>query len=656
MHAGSIATLLLSLPLASSPVSPVPTVSPGEEIVWSHGSFDRIAAQAAQEEKDVLVYFWSDTSQACGDYFQNQLQDERVVAATRPFVCLSAQLETPEGKRLFDRYGIRTLPTLWVLDAEGGVQDGIEGAANVPTLVHDLKRIARDEDTLRDFVARTQASPEDLDLRNQLAGKYDDLGFPDKAAELARSIRADDPEGRTAAAAEMYLADARNGAIVEAATAADLDVEGFSSYVEAVGPPAVRSRGWDVLSGFESARGNLEGELAALRRSFPDVPDGRLFNWGWNTALWLWSNRDVLSKEDRAFALEVARKTAQVSERLSQEDPEYFDPGLFLTRRLNSLAMMLYMQGQKAEATALMERCVELYPPSGEYAARLALYRGQEADRPLGAYSDWGASWSPNGKKVVFTSTRDRNAEIYVADVKRGKLQRVTRCQESDDHAAFTHDGKGVVFASDRFKTNTIYRAKANGTDCAQVVSLGEDRYAPASSGAPALSRDGKALAMIRSQGAAPRATVAAADGSAPRALTSDSEGEDSIDWLGNRLVYSSSRGGERDVFAADADGSNERNLTAGAPGSWDTEVSGSRDGKTVVFTSWRTGQAEVWAVDADGSDLRQLTDSPETQDRRPALSPNGKSIVFDRAGADGTSRLWIMDADGSDQRPLFEE
>ena len=545
----------LGLPGWSSPTS-----TGAQEIEWHRGDLAAAKRDATRDEKDILVYFWSETSPACAGFYQNQMQSERVVGATRAFVCFSAQRETDAGRTLFERYGVEIAPTLLVLDPQDeSAQDGIFGSTNVPTIVHHLERIARDEETLRDYERRTAAAPDDLDLRGEYARRLAALGHRERSEALLASIREDDPHGASNAAATLYLEDRLRDLFGPAPELTPALVDQLAAYVEEIEPAHAKHEGWDRVALLRNALGDLHGELEARRRAFPHVRDTQLFNWGWTNGLWWWSNRDVLSRKEKAFALEVARKTVAVSERLSAEDPGYYDPGLFLTRRLNMLAMILHMHGEKKEAEALMERCVELYPQSSEYEARLASYAGNDGDGYFNGYSDYDASWSPDGRKVVFTSTRDRNTELYVADVERGKLTRVTRSLASDDQGAFGPKGKHVVFRSDRFKTAGIYRVKASGKDCELLVPLGEDLESPVASGAASYSRDGESLALIRMQEGVPRAMVATADGEDPRVITNDTQGEDSLGWAGDRLVYSSTRNGEKDVFIANPDGTDER-------------------------------------------------------------------------------------------------
>jgi TolB protein len=84
--------------------------------------------------------------------------------------------------------------------------------------------------------------------------------------------------------------------------------------------------------------------------------------------------------------------------------------------------------------------------------------------------------------------------------------------------------------------------------------------------------------------------------------------------------------------------------LTEG-PG--DAEPAWSPDGTRIVFSSDRSGDRELYVVSADGGDVTQLTASPDF-DGQPTWSPDGTMIAFttDR----GPSRdVYLMHADGSD-------
>ena len=53
--------------------------------------------------------------------------------------------------------------------------------------------------------------------------------------------------------------------------------------------------------------------------------------------------------------------------------------------------------------------------------------------------NDWFPSWSPNGKRIVFSSDRDRPSgfDIYVMDADGGNPQRLTNNPRTDAHSAW---------------------------------------------------------------------------------------------------------------------------------------------------------------------------------------------------------------------------
>ena len=70
-----------------------------------------------------------------------------------------------------------------------------------------------------------------------------------------------------------------------------------------------------------------------------------------------------------------------------------------------------------------------------------------------------------------------------------------------------------------------------------------------------------------------------------------------------------------------------------------------------IVFTSKRTGNNEIFTMNPDGSGVTQLT-SNGSSDIFPVWSPDGTRIVF-QTDRDGQSEVYVMNADGSNQTRL---
>ena len=124
------------------------------------------------------------------------------------------------------------------------------------------------------------------------------------------------------------------------------------------------------------------------------------------------------------------------------------------------------------------------------------------------------------------------------------------------------------------------------------------------------------------------------------------------------------------DIFRAAPDGSGLTRLTS-EPG-YDAEATIGPDGR-IVFTSVRDGDMEIYSMNSDGSDVRRLTHR-QGPDGGPFFSPDGSQIIFrgreipDGAEYDDYKRLldgglWrptavevsVMDADGGNLRQVTD-
>ncbi|HEY6437036.1 MAG TPA: hypothetical protein VIY47_10635, partial [Ignavibacteriaceae bacterium] len=112
---------------------------------------------------------------------------------------------------------------------------------------------------------------------------------------------------------------------------------------------------------------------------------------------------------------------------------------------------------------------------------------------------DAEATVSPKGDKIVFTSTRDGDPEIYAMDLDGANQTRLTFQKGYDGGAFFSQDGKKIVFRASRPKSEEelvdyeelannglfrpsileIYIMNSDGSEIIQITNFGKASFAP---------------------------------------------------------------------------------------------------------------------------------------------------------------------------------
>jgi len=118
------------------------------------------------------------------------------------------------------------------------------------------------------------------------------------------------------------------------------------------------------------------------------------------------------------------------------------------------------------------------------------------------------------------------------------------------------------------------------------------------------------------------------------------------------RIAYqgcnSWSGGSKCGIYAADTRGTTPVRATDNT-----SDIPSGNLGARVLFSSNRAGNWDVWIVNFEGSDLKQLTTDPAI-DGLGVASPDGRSIAF-VSNRGGVWAVWVMNTDGSNQRKLFD-
>ncbi|MBV8709729.1 MAG: PD40 domain-containing protein, partial [Acidobacteriaceae bacterium] len=145
---------------------------------------------------------------------------------------------------------------------------------------------------------------------------------------------------------------------------------------------------------------------------------------------------------------------------------------------------------------------------------------------------------------------------------------------------------------------------------------------------------------------------VASLSGSAPKPLITstmlDSSPQFSPD--GTRIAFRSNRSGSDEIWMANADGSNQHQLThfngplTGSP-RW------SPDNTYLAFDSREAGSPDIYIMAADGSAPRRFTTEP-SNDVLPSWSRDGKFIYF-ASNRSGAWQVWKQGVAGGEAQQL---
>ncbi len=252
------------------------------------------------------------------------------------------------------------------------------------------------------------------------------------------------------------------------------------------------------------------------------------------------------------------------------------------------------------------------------------------------------AYWSPDGKRLIFQSTRDpyKCDQIFLMNADGSDQHLVSTGKGRTTCAYFLKDNKHIVYASTHEADPECPPPPDRSKGYLWGVFASYDIF------------------------------LATDKGEIVKKLT-DAPGYDAeatINWKTDRIIYTSMASGDLDMWTMKPDGSDKKRLTM-LPG-YDGGAFYSRDGKHIIWRANHPQQhdalqkyrdllkenlvapmkMEIFIADKNGKNEKQLTNFG-CASFAPAFTPDGKKVIFssNKHNCDGRKfELYMMNLDGS--------
>lgn len=232
--------------------------------------------------------------------------------------------------------------------------------------------------------------------------------------------------------------------------------------------------------------------------------------------------------------------------------------------------------------------------------------------------------------KVEFKGDAGRTSEIYISDFDGWNPTNATQDKSIVAAPDWVPGRMMIYYTSYKSGKPWIYRHNLSTGDRNPAAHF------PGSNISPAVSPDGKRVAMVLDKDGWIELYVSNIDGSGLTRLTTSRAGESSPCWSpdGQWIAFATEIGGRRSLAKVPFSGGALQKIVTGGVSN-PTEPDWSPDGKWIVFTA-QMGGFELCVIPAAGGTATLLVSGED-----PSFAPNSRTVIFARrSGNDRTLSL----------------
>ena len=263
---------------------------------------------------------------------------------------------------------------------------------------------------------------------------------------------------------------------------------------------------------------------------------------------------------------------------------------------------------------------------------------GREEPLPLAPASYRGPRVSPDGTRVAVDIFDLENTDVWISDLARGTLSRLTDTDGPDGVPMWTPDSESVVFASSRENTGvfSLFQRRADGTGPVEKILTGEE---PGNLKPYGWSPDG--MRMVFDYGQPPNLDIGVLtmDGEEtwePLLQSEANEAAPALSPNGEWIAYTSDQTGRSEIYVQRFPDLGDRQLVSSGGG---TQPVWSPDGRELFYRddqrlmSIGVGWDPVFTLDTPVVVFEGAYDPPSHFRRSYDLHPDGQQFLMVKPG-----------------------